>query len=337
MRRSLVVVAVLFFFFTAGAGEENNDFYDNTETITLDGPEITVDGEVSNPGTVDLNKYRKRSVIVRETFLDSNNVPSFTGAYRYDGFSLFDILKGRYVDKANRAEFEPVIDLLVLVENEKGEKAVLSWGEIFYPDNLHRIIIATDVAPIIPTKSRDQWPMPESRKLVCGVDMISERNISNPSRITVMTQPLSFRINREIDPLYSEKVTVYRKSSKTEDIETLDGYEGFREYPAVFYGRGRGFHGIRHFGGKLMKSVLGDYRDINRENLRTGYLCVSAADGYRITISFSELFNRNDNADFLLIERKMETGEGRFMIYPASDFFSDRAVKAVTGIYFLKI
>jgi len=337
MRKCFIAALVLVFCAVTLSGQENNDFYDNTGTVALIGPDIVVGGEVSNPGKVNLEVMNKRSVIVREAFLDDEGEPSFTGAYRYDGYSLFDILKERYVDKADQEEFGPVIDLLVIVENNEGERVVFSWGEIFYPQTLHRIIIATGASPIIPTKSRDQWPIPERTRLACSVDMISERNISNPSRITVMTQPMSFSVDREPESLYSERVTVHHTSGRETEITSLKEYAPSRKYPAIFYGRGRGFHGIRHFRGKLMKSVLENGADISRENLRTGYLVISAADGYHITMTFSELFNRNDQCDFLLIDGGEDSDGGRFLIYPAADFFSDRAVKAITDIYFRNI
>lgn len=337
MRKCFIAALVMIFCAVTINGQENNDFYDNTGTVSLKGPDIIVGGEVSNPGKANLEVMNKRSVIVREAFFDDKGEPSFTGAYRYDGYSLFDILKERYVDKEDREEFGPVIDLLVIVENDEGERVVLSWGEIFYPQTLHRIIIATGVSPIIPTRSRDQWPIPERTRLVCSVDMISERNISNPSRITVLTQPMSFPADRELEPLYSGRVTVHHTSGRETEITSLEEYTPSREYPSIFYGRGRGFHGIRCFRGKLMKSVLGEGMDISSENLRTGYLVVSAADGYRITMTFSELFNRNDQCDFLLIDRGEDSEGGRFLIYPAADFFSDRAVKAITDIYFKNI
>ncbi|HPA88040.1 MAG TPA: hypothetical protein PK106_09590, partial [Bacteroidales bacterium] len=135
-----------------------NNFYDNTETYSLPVKELTVEGEVSNPGSVDLSSLPRRSVIVKETLLDDTGSDRFVGAYRYDGCSLFDILEKRIPVKVNSEEFNPIIDLFVEVENDKGEKVVFSWGEIYYPNNLHRIIIADAVARIVPSKTNDLWP-----------------------------------------------------------------------------------------------------------------------------------------------------------------------------------
>jgi hypothetical protein len=55
-------------------------------------------------------------------------------------------------------------------------------------------------------------------------------------------------------------------------------------------------------------------------------------DGYRCVYTYSEIFNRNDQAEVLLIEDKENQDGGVFRLFPAADFFSDRAVKAVSEI-----
>jgi hypothetical protein len=102
----------------ADAGDRNNNFYDNAETYSLPGGEIEVTGEIENPGKVDLSKLSKHSVIVKETLLKEDGTDAFVGAYRYDGYSLFDILTDRIIKKKNVSEFKPIIDLYV--EGGKG-------------------------------------------------------------------------------------------------------------------------------------------------------------------------------------------------------------------------
>ena len=86
-------------------------------------------------------------MIVKEALADGNQ-NRFTGAYRYDGYSLYDILNHSILKKKNETEFPPIIDLFVKVENDRGESIILSWGEIYYPVHRHEIIIATEVARI---------------------------------------------------------------------------------------------------------------------------------------------------------------------------------------------
>jgi hypothetical protein len=333
VRALFLILIALFFIPLHPDTQENNDFYDNSETHVLSGPGIEVCGEVSNPGKVNLLKLPLRSVMVREAIIRGEK-PAFVGSYRYDGYSLFDILKSVFVDKKNKAEFDSVIDLLVMVENDAGEKVVFSWGEIYYPVTLHRILLATKVSPIVPSKTKEHWPLGKNTKLVCAQDLISERNLERPVRITVFSCPLSVRAASVSESRYSAKINLLQDSAKIRDIVELNSNLEKRTYPSVFYGRGRGFHGIEYFCGFLLKSVLEKDFEFNRKNIRSGYFVISGADGYRIAVSFSELFNRNDQTDFLIIDKGENTKKGRFRLFPAADFFSDRAVYAVQTIRF---
>jgi hypothetical protein len=336
----------LFILCLPGYGQENNDFYDNTPEKALAGaPRIEVLGEVANPGWVDLGILPRRSLIVREARLEKGAI-AFIGSYRYDGYSLFDILKEKVVAKKNQAEFRSIIDLLVAVENAKGEKVVLSWGEVFYPAALHRILIADRVSPIIPSETKENWPLPDAMKLVCGNDLVSERNIESPTRITVFSAPLSFPGKKGQKPLHAPSFQVHKQglqegrvlASLVEDFKTAEVKAAKRIYPAVFYGRGKGFHGIQQFSGWPLMDALKSMAIVpalDPDWLRRGYLVAASVDGYRIAMSVSELFNRNDQAEFLLVDRGKGADGGRYAIFPAPDFFSDRAVKAVSAIHFL--
>jgi hypothetical protein len=103
-------------------------------------------------------------------------------------------------------------------------------------------------------------------------------------------------------------------------------------YNTLFYGRGKGIHSTSPFKGFMLKDILADYFPVTTENLRTGVLCVAGQDGYRCAISFSELFNRNDQEEFLLVRTAPGEDGGRFRIFPACDFFSDRAIRSVSSI-----
>jgi len=315
----------------ADAGDRNNDFYDNTETYSLAGGEIEVTGEIENPGKVDLSKLQKHSVIVKETSLKEDGSDIFTGAYRYDGFSLFDILKNRIIKKKNAAEFKPIIDLYVEIENLKGEKVILSWGEIYYPNTLHGCIIATDVSRIVPSKSKDLWPLPTERKLVVGNDLITERNISNPVKITVKSYSRSIPVNRNLDPLFSPEFKITDGERTVETIMETPQMQKETVH-TIFYGRGRGIHSTQPFTGFYLKDILTKDFIITRKNLQEGVVEFIGIDGYRSIYSFSEIMNRNDQAEVLLVPCKDEKDGGKFRIFPSGDFFSDRAVKAVMEI-----
>ena len=75
--------------------DRNNNFYDNEDTYTLPLNQVFISGEIENPGQVDFSKLTKRSVIFKEALLKNDTGNQFVGAYRYDGYSLFDILCDR--------------------------------------------------------------------------------------------------------------------------------------------------------------------------------------------------------------------------------------------------
>lgn len=310
-----------------------NNFYDNTETYPLIVKELTIEGEIANPGPVDFSKLPKHSVIVKETLLGKADSDRFVGAYRYDGYSLFDILNNRQPKKANASDFNPVIDLYVEIENARGEKVVFSWGEIYYPGTLHRILIASDVSRIVPSESKDLWKLPEESKIVAGNDLITERNISSPVKITVKSFPKTFRVVKGLSRLYSDTLELYENNRLKAEI--LADPVDFNEvtYNTIFFGRGKGIHSTSPFSGVILKDFLLKYYPVSTQNLKSGIMCVASEDGYRCAISYSELFNRNDQQEFLLVQTEKNEDGGFFRLFPAGDFFSDRAVKSMSEIH----
>lgn len=315
--------------------EVTNDFYDDAETYNLTGTTaIMLDGEIGNPGSIDITTLPLRSIVVKEALLsgDSNR---FTGAYRYDGYSLYDILNHVVLMKKNQAEFPPIIDLYVKIENDKGESVIFSWGELYYPVHRHEIIIATKVARIVPSKTRDLWSLPADIKIVAGHDLITDRNISNPVRITVLSADKSYPVNKEMSPLFSADIKITDGDKFLEKIVPSKETGPKLTYETIFYGRGRGIHSTTPFHGIPLKDVLKTYFKMTDDNLKTAYFVVASVDGYRVVFTFSEIFNRNDQAELLLVEDKDNQDGGAFRLFPAADFFSDRAVKAVSEIYLL--
>ena len=310
-----------------------NNFYDNAETYALPVMELIVEGEIANPGKVDFSILPLHSLIVKETLLNDSGGDSFIGAYRYDGYSLFDILDKSILKKKNYEEFNPIIDLYIEIENDKGEKVVFSWGELYYPNNLHKIIIATNVSRIIPSKTKELWPLPVESKIVAASDLVTERNISSPVKITIKSFPHSFIVNRDLTTLYSQQIDIFYASKPIGRIDMLPEGVNNETFNTIFYGRGKGIHSTTPFSGVLLKDILLDYYPMDKENLRSGILCISAVDGYRAAVSYSELFNRNDQQEFLLIKNDVNENGGLFRVFPAADFFSDRAIKSVSEIH----
>jgi hypothetical protein len=320
----------------AKSQQTTNDFYDDSETFSLKGAtSIEVAGEIGNPGVIDITGLPLRSIVIKEAMAqgDSNR---FIGAYRYDGYSLYDILDRIVLKKKNEAEFPPIIDIYVKVENNRGESAVISWGEIYYPAHRNEIIIATKAARIVPSKTKDLWPLPEETKLIVGSDLLTERNISDPVKITVFSSSLSYPVNRELNQMSSPDIKIYNGDKFLADINQAPVSAEKLKYETIFYGRGRGIHSTTPFQGYLLKDVLKPYFKIDRENIRTGYFVFAAVDGYRCVFTFSEIFNRNDQAEVIMVEDPKNMDGGVFRLFPSADFFSDRAVKAISEIRLIR-
>jgi hypothetical protein len=318
---------------TAGV---TNNFYDNEPVEKLKMVALSVEGEIANPAQVDFGKLPLRSVIVKEAKLQDDGSNKFIGAYRYDGYSLLDILNLFPIKKKNEEEFPPIIDLYVEISNDLGEKVVLSWGEIFYPNDLHQIIIANSVMRIVPSKTKDLWILPETSRLIISKDLLTERNISNPSKIVVKSADIKFKVEKGMSPMYTESFKIQAENGDEKKINALPAGLSPITYNTIFYGRGRGIHSTTPFTGYELKQVLYPYYKFTKENLQHGLFVVAGLDGYRVALSYSELFNRNDQSEFLLIRAPEDKDGGSYRIFPAADFFSDRAVKSVSEIRFIK-
>jgi hypothetical protein len=312
--------------------DKTNDFFDNEPFHKLPVKEIFIGGEIKNPGNVDFSHLPVHSLIVKETLIDGDS-NKFIGAYRYDGYSLYDILNTRILEKKNRDDFPPIIDLYIEIENDTGEKALFSWGEIYYPNIRHQIIVATSVLMIKPSKTKNEWPLPEVGKIVVGSDLLTERNISNPVKITVRSSDMSFAITTR-EGAYSPEIIISADGISLENISELADDQNIITYPIIFYGRGRGIHSVIPFKGVMLKNILSNYFSMNKTSIREGLFVVAAQDGYRAVYTFSEIMNRSDQSEVLVVDMGEGVENGRFRLFPAADFFSDRAIFAVEGIYF---
>jgi beta-aspartyl-peptidase (threonine type) len=332
MKKLTMLVSALVILMTLPATGQTNDFYDDAPTMQLKGnKKILVTGEIAGDVTVDLSRLPKHSITLKETTLDEGRV-GFTGAYRYDGYSIYDILDKVVLKKKNEAEFPPIIDLYVEITNDRGEAAVFSWGEIYYPVNRHRLLIATSVARIVPSKAKDLWPLPTETRIVAGNDLVTSRNISNPVKITVKSLDSQYEINKGMSPMFSETMRLCVNGKQRAILSELPEGMDSETYHTVFYGRGMGIHGTTPFTGSMLHELLKDYYRMNPVSLQKGMVVIAGLDGYRAAFTLSEIVNRNDQQEILVIDRDNYEGAGRFSIFPACDFFSDRAIKAVMEI-----
>jgi len=186
---------------------------------------------------------------------------------------------------------------------------------------------------IKPSKTKDEWPLPESSKIVVATDLLTERNIYNPVKITVKSYDREFEVSHR-DGAYSPEISIISGNSTVQKLTELPAGQNLMTYPTIFYGRGRGIHSITPFEGVMLKNILADHYSLNQSNIREGIFVVAAKDGYRTVYTFSEIMNRNDQSEVLLVDMGNGTENGKFRLFPAADFFSDRAIFAVEGIYF---
>ena len=82
----------------------------------------------------------------------------------------------------------------------------------------------------------------------------------------------------------------------------------------------------------MLEQILKPYVSITSRDLKTGLVVVIGLDGYRCIYSLSEVVNRSDQEEILLVDGKSDDGSGQYRLYPACDFFSDRAIKAISEI-----
>jgi len=336
MKKTVFCLTTLSFLLFQTVKAQTNDFYDDAPQTDLVMSELTLEGEIENPGTVDFSALPLRQIVVKETSFDGKG-GSFIGSYQYEGYSLYDILDHVVLKKKNEAEFAPIIDLFVVVENASGEKIVLSWGELYYPIHRHEIIIASKVRRIVPSKTKELWPLPVVSKLVAASDLYTERNISSPVKITIRSSTLKYKVDRNIPDMYAGELKFTDHDQLLKSISD-GGLEGTQvSYGSVFYGRGTGIHGTTPFSGVMLKDYSADIYKMTVENLKTGLFVVSAPDGYRAVFTYSEIFNRNDQAEVLIVPMSGVKKQGAFLLYPAVDFFSDRSIRCLNEIKFVQL
>ena len=316
------------------------DFYDNEPVFDLKGNNnIIINGDVDKEYMVDFKSLPVRSLIVKEMLYNVSAKDSFVGAYRYDGYAVDDILNLIKPKKKADNTLSTNIDLYLVVSNNKGDSVVLSWGEVFYPIHRHEIIIATKVMRIVPSKTKDLWPLPVETKLVVASDLMTVRNISNPTKITIRSAFFDeTKGGIKGDTTYIEKFEILDNNRVLDVVSDLPKDEIIYKFPTVFYGRGRGIHSVTPFHGVMIKNMLIKYFSVNVNSLQHSMILASGNDGYRALFSLSEIMNRNDQAELLLVELERDVDEGgaKFRLFPASDFFSDRSVKYLLSLKYLK-
>ncbi|MGE4414810.1 MAG: hypothetical protein AB7D08_05730 [Bacteroidales bacterium] len=311
----------------------SNNYFNRDEPHALDyNHKILVTGEVEQETYVNIRNLPWHSVTVKEAVPVEDSI-AFSGAFRYDGYALSDILSSVKVDKWEKEKFYPPVDLYVEVWNEKGEFSVFSWGEIFYSADVYKVIIARSVSRVIPGKTKLMWDLPKESRLVSGFDHYSVRNISNPVKIVIKSLRGDFVVDREPDYFRSDSLFVCKGADTLEVVDkSFLSEKNVVEQRTMFYGQSMGNKGEKIYKGVSLGELLSGMFVPTLDGLATSIVCVEATDGYRASFSLSELINRNDNREPLLMYGGDEAGRMGFSIFCNSDMFADRAIKSISKI-----
>jgi hypothetical protein len=311
----------------------SNNYFNREAYTTLPGPKrLVIDGEVETETEIKLSRFPLRTVTVKEAvYCPEGDSIAFKGAYRYDGYALCDILSTLKVDKASKENFWPPVDIYIEVRNERGDMAVFSWGELFYSANPYGIVIAKRVTRVIPAKTGELWDLPDQMQLVVESDLISQRNIKSPSRITIRSLKGNYIVDRDPLVLENDPGRLALMSSLQDTLAVITELSDdlpLISHTTLFYGNSTGYKRVREFEGRQINRVLApwfpanDYRAIS-----SGILSIAGVDGYRAAFSLAELINRNDHRNPLLVKE----GNG-FTLYAAGDAFADRCIKGLREI-----
>ncbi|KAF0141350.1 MAG: Molybdopterin oxidoreductase/precorrin-4 methylase [Stygiobacter sp.] len=329
----LCIVLITFPLISQDRNESSPSFFDDSEIREYSLKSILVEGEVENPGVVDLALLPVNGLPAKDVSYGKDK-NKFIGSYFFSGYSLFDIINQKRVKKANEAEFKPAVDLYVVVENDKGDKAVFSWGELFYAKDNFRTVITKSVRAINPSKMKMKWSLPNTPVLISGNDAFNFRTITNPTKITIKSFAGTYSKER-IKEIFTPEFTIIGANGNVV-VKNIAGIEK-RKFRGLGYGHGMGWKGVDEVEGFVFKDVLKNYITLDEKQIASTVICVSAKDGYRVTYSLSEIVNRNDMNDFLLVEKNGSLEEGKYNLLATPDFFVDRNVRSVEKIEMLNV
>lgn len=310
-------------------------------------PQIRIEGMVKQPLTLTMDKLMKMQSVparLNEFSLDKD----YHGAFNYMGVPLRALLELAVIRKPDTANYNKLSDLVIVVKNDEGKKAVLSWGEIFYR-NPSEVILAFNYDPIFPHKSCDGchdpetygvWLNPLKRKvglpkLVVTGDRFDGRCLENVSNIEVVDLRPDIKCVKK-KPLFSEKFSLTGAVKTPGEFATLASYRHF-ETLSMQVGDGRGYHGWKVFDGVPLVDIL---KDAGIAPDPGSVLMISAPDGYRSSVSCGELFLNPQGKNIIIADGVDGTPlkkDGKFAAVFPDDLSADRCVKAVEKIEVINV
>jgi hypothetical protein len=311
-----------------------------------DDPVLRITGAVKHTLELtrkDLARFESVAVRLNEVTRDA----LFHGAFTYTGVPLRTLLEIAVIEKG-KTEFAKLIDLAIVIENKRGHKVALSWGEVFYR-NPADILVAYSALPIMPHKSCQSCHPPEIYeqrlsemtrqvkipKLVVAYDFYNDRSIEEINNITIIDLKPGTEVQKAKE-VYSSQVTVSGYGIQPFSIEDLSSFP-HEQSTVKLIGDGKGYHGLRCVEGVLLSKIL------NKAGMKhdlDSVVVVSAPDGYRTLLSYGELFLNPQRNRILLADRIGQEPikrNGQFILITTEDLSADRWVKAVHKIEIKKV
>jgi precorrin-4 methylase len=309
-------------------------------------PVLSVMGLVEKPlflSMRDLSQFNSVSVKITEVLSDR----TYNGNFHYRGVPLRTLLELAAIKKQG-TEYSKPIDLAIVVKNAKGERAVLTWGEVFYR-NPSDTVIALSADPVKAMKScqnchakgsYEKWESPLGRavglpKLVLANDFYSDRCIENITGIEVV-DVLQHKTSVKVKLLRAEAFSISGEPGVKKVIESLKPYR-HTVIQVKHAGEGRGYHGIEEYEGVPLIDILAENRI--KPSLDS-LLVFSAPDGYRSVLSYGELSMTRFGQEIIIADKKEGRSiekEGKFNLIIRHDLSSDRWVKALEKIEIIKL
>ncbi|MBN2538573.1 MAG: hypothetical protein JXB09_00835 [Deltaproteobacteria bacterium] len=305
----------------------------------LPGKDVQITGEVAQTvylSAKDLARFECSEVRLNEVSRDGR----YHGAFYYRGPTLRSLLEFAGIKK-KAPDFNKDLDLAIVVKDKKGQKIVVSWGEIFY-QNPSNIIIAFEACPIIPHHEKSKIPKKYHSwleqlerevgfpKLVLACDFYSDRSLEGIASIEVVDlHPEVSQEKQEV--LFAPQFTVSGYGVKSMSFDALPPINRteilFKEV-----GDGQGYHGLKLFEGVSLAQLLeeaGIQPDLDSA------IILSAPDGYRTLLSYGELFMSPAGKNIIIgdmMAREKVKRRGCFFLVTPDDLSADRQVKSVQKI-----
>jgi precorrin-4 methylase len=304
-------------------------------------PSVSITGSVRQPLNLtleDLQKLETITVRLNEVTRDSD----YHGTFYFRGIPLKTLLELASIQK-EETDFSKLIDLAILVRNKDGKKIALSWGEIF-SRNPGEIVLAFSSTPIVPHADCKVCHTPEvyqdwlnvlSRKigypkLIIPNDFFADRSLEDVTNIEVVDLHLKIP-SKKMKDLFSPGFTLTGEVKHALNISDLASYPHI-EGQVKEIGDGRGFHGLKSYGGVPLLELLkkaGLSEDLNQ------VFVISAPDGYRSLLSIGEVLLSSHGKNVMIADQEANQplkSNGKFILVLPDDLSADRTVKAVEKI-----